>query len=257
VQTISVLSRKGGAGKTTVSINLGLAAMQAGLKVVVADIDPQHSAAEVLRGRAVGASLLVETAAPKLPLLQDACLRHGCDLLIVDTPPSPEADVALAIQAADLCLAVARPTRLDIAAVKQTLELLRRRRTRALLVLNQCPPREQGAEADLVEHAVEALRQAGIPLAETRLRAHDAYQRAFADNQSVTEWQPDGAAAADVRRLLTEVRHQLDAPEISAERLAKLKAQLKSAAEARPSAGNPLQFVQDLLGRLPGLTKLA
>jgi hypothetical protein len=87
-------------------------------------------------------------------------------------------------------LAVARPTRLDIAAVNQTLELLRRRRPRALLVLNQCPPREEGAETDLVEHAVEALRQAGILLAEPRLRAHTAYQ------QAQTSRSPNGSRTA-------------------------------------------------------------
>ena len=56
MKTISVLSRKGGAGKTTVSLSLALSAQQAGLKVVLADIDLLRSAAEVLRWRPEAAS---------------------------------------------------------------------------------------------------------------------------------------------------------------------------------------------------------
>jgi chromosome partitioning protein len=255
MQTISVLSRKGGAGKTTVSVNLGLAAMQLGSKVVVADIDPQRSAAEVLRDRPEAKSLLIETTARKLPLLQDTCIRHGCDLLIIDTPPAPEADIALAVQAADLCLAVVRPTRLDIAAVKQTLGLLRHVRARALVVLNQCPSAWE-TESDLVAHAVEALRNEGVPLANTQLRANSAYQRAFAENQSVTEWRPDSEAAVDVLRLLAEAQVQLESPELGLERLTKLTAETKLRAQtgSRPPRG-PLDFVQGLLRQMPSLAK--
>jgi chromosome partitioning protein len=256
MQTISVLSRKGGAGKTTVSVNLGLAAMQLGFKVVVADIDPQHSAAEVLRDRPEGESLLIETTARKLPLLQDTCIQHGCDLLIIDTPPAPEVDIALAVQAADLCLAVARPTRLDIAAVKQTIGFLRHARARALVVLNQCPAAGD-RDSDLVEHAVEALRDEGIPLANTRLRNHSAYQRAIAENQSVTEWQPDSEAAADVLRLLGEAQAQLESPEVGLERLAKLKVETGPRAHigSRQTRG-PIDFVQHLLRQMPSFAKI-
>jgi chromosome partitioning protein len=253
MKTISVLSRKGGAGKTTVSVNLGLAAMQAGLRVVVADVDPLHSAAEVLRGRPEAGSLLIETTARKLSLLQDACVANRCDLLIIDTPTAPEADVALAVRAADLCLAVTRPTRLDVAAVRQTIELLRSHRSRALLVLNQCPPARGGVETDLVEQAVEALQDAGIPLAATRLRSGSAYQRALAENQSVTEWQPDGAAAAGVFKLLAEARHELEHPRSSSELIARLRADLNLEA----AAAGPVQLVQNLLRRLPGRGQLA
>ena len=251
MKTICVLSRKGGSGKTTISVNLGLAAMQSGLRVVVADLDPMHSATEVLRDRPEASSLLIETTARKLPLLRAACAEKGCDLLIMDTPPTPEADVALAVHAADLCLAVARPTRLDIAAVKQTIELLRSHRTRALVVLNQCPPARGNVETDLVEQAVEALRHDGIPLAKTRLRSRAAYQRAFAASQSVTEWQPEGGAAADVLRLLAEARAQLEIPQTLQEQIAKLRVGLR----LRPSSGGAVGLVRTLLRRTPSLAE--
>ena len=243
MKTVSVLSRKGGAGKTTVSVNLGLAALQQGLRVVVADVDPLRSASEVLRGRREAASLLIETHAKKLTLLQETCVANRCDLLIIDTPTQPEEDVALAVRAADVCLAVARPTRLDVAAVSQTIELLNRQRARALVVLNQCPPKRGDIESDLVLHALELLRQSGLPAAETRLRSRVAYQRAFAESQSVTEWDAGSAPAADILGLLSEVQDQLNSPHIIDERIAKLR--LPSDPK---SAGG--QLVNDLLRRM-------
>jgi chromosome partitioning protein len=140
MKTIAVLSRKGGAGKTTVSLSLAMAARQAGLKVLIADVDPLHSAGEVLNGRPEAQSLLIETTAAKLFVLHDVCRANRYDLLIVDTPPAPEGDVILAINAVDFCLAVARPSALDLAAVQQTLTLVRRMGSSGMVLLNQCPP---------------------------------------------------------------------------------------------------------------------
>jgi len=209
MKTVAVLSRKGGAGKTTVSVSLALSAQQAGLKVVLADIDPLHSAAEVLRMRPEAAALLVETTAAKLFILKEACKRNGCDLLIIDTPTAPEAEIILAITVADLALAVARPTTLDVAAVAQSSALITRLGCPGLIVLNQCPSRRAEDEPLLVQQAAEALRFSGLPLAAAKLRSRMAYQHAFAHNRAVTEWAPEGDAAADVLRLLAEITERL------------------------------------------------
>ena len=46
MQVVSVLSEKGGAGKTTLSVHLAVAAQLAGLDAVIIDLDPQASAAD-------------------------------------------------------------------------------------------------------------------------------------------------------------------------------------------------------------------
>lgn len=214
MKTITVLSRKGGAGKTTVALSLALAARQAGLKALVADIDPLHSAAEVLRGRPESEGLLVETAASKLFILGDVCAKRGVDLLVIDTPVTPEADIVLAVNAADLSIAVARPSPLDIAAVQESVALVRRMNARGVVVLNQCPPQRQGQEHVMVQRATEALKFGGVPTAQAKLRARLAYQHAFAHHCGVTEWDPQGEAAADVLRLLAEITGLLLLPTV-------------------------------------------
>lgn len=212
MKTISVLSRKGGAGKTTVSVSLALAAQQAGLRVVLADADPLHSAGEVLRERPGSESFLFETKPAKLFVLQEVCQRNRCDLLIIDTPTAPEADVLTAVNLSDMCLAVARPTRLDIAAIRQSIQLIERGGCAGLIVLNQCPPPRGGAEAQAVSESIERLHFARLPVAKSRLRSRMAYQHAFAQSSGVTEWDPTGEAAGDVLRLLAEVSDRLLLP---------------------------------------------
>ena len=44
MKTVAILSRKGGTGKTTLAVNLSVAAHKAGLSTLLVDIDPQASA---------------------------------------------------------------------------------------------------------------------------------------------------------------------------------------------------------------------
>lgn len=208
VKTLAVMSRKGGAGKTTVAVNLTLAARAMGVKAVLADADPMRSACEVLKGREEAPNLLFETAATKLFTLTEACRRAGVELLIIDTPAAPEADVAEAVKVADLCLAIARPTYLDLAAAVMSVAVIQRLGKEGLIALNQCAPTRGGMEPPSVVKAFQALRFASLPVAPVAIRARMIYQTAFAQARSAQEMDPGGAAAEEVRQLLTHVwRH--------------------------------------------------
>jgi chromosome partitioning protein len=201
VKTLAVMSRKGGAGKTTVAVNLTLAARAMGIKAVLADADPLRSAGEVIRGRPEAAAILFETTAFKLFALREACARGGADLLIIDTPAAPEQDVAEAVKVADLALAVARPTYLDLAAAVRSVAIIQQLGREGMIVLNQCAPPRHGIEPPAVVKAFEALRFADLPVTPTALRSRVVYQTAFAQGRSVLEIDRDGQASAEVREL--------------------------------------------------------
>ena len=210
MKTLAVMSRKGGAGKTTVAVNLTLAARAMGVRAVLADADPMRSAHEVLKGREEAPTLLFETSASKLFALTEASRRAGCELLIIDTPAAPESDVAEAVKVADLCLAVARPTYLDLAAAVLSVAVIQRLGREGLIVLNQCAPSRAGVEPPSVLKAFEALRFANLPVAPTAVRARMVYQTAFAQGRSVLEIDAEGAAAREVRALFAHVWRRLN-----------------------------------------------
>jgi chromosome partitioning protein len=208
VKTLTVMSRKGGAGKTTVAVNLALAARAMGIRALLADADPMRSAQEVLRARGEP-GLLVETSASKLFALVQASRRARVELLVIDTPATPEADVAEAVKLADLCLAVARPTYIDLAAAVLSTSVIQRLGRDGLIVLNQCAPARAGVEPPSVLKAFEALRFANLAVAPTAVRGRMIYQTAFAQARSVLEIEPAGAAAQEVRALFGDIWRRL------------------------------------------------
>jgi chromosome partitioning protein len=180
-----------------------------GVKAVRADADPLRSASEVLRGREEAPTLLFETSASKLFTLTEASRRSGVELLIIDTPAAPEADVAEAVKVADLCLAVARPTYIDLAAAVMSVQIIQRLGQEGLIVLNQCPSPRGGVEPPSVIKARQAMRFASLPVASVALRSRMVYQTAFDQARSVMEMEPGGAASEEVCELFQQAWRKL------------------------------------------------
>lgn len=205
MKTLAIVSRKGGAGKTTVAVNLTLAARAAGLKAVLADADPLRSASQVLQSRKDASPLCFATSPAKLFTLAQACQRSGVDLLVVDSPAAPEADMMQVARVADLCLTVSRPSYLDLAAAVRSVGLIDQLGLKSLIVLNQCATTRHGIEPPAVLKAFEAIRVAGLTGAQTAIRARIAYQNAFAQLRSVIELDGALAAKSEIRTLFAEV----------------------------------------------------
>lgn len=209
MKTLAVISRKGGAGKTTLAVNLAITAHLSGLRTMVADIDPQRSASDALRARNGEGPVLAEINAGKLFSTQVQAQHATFDALVIDTPAAPESDVLQAINCADLCVLVCRPTFLDIASLVRSAEAVRRLGKKGVIVLSQAPSRRNGVEPPSVLKAAEALRFTGMPLAAVGLRARTTYQQSIAHGRSVCEWEPRSAAAEEISRLWTLIAPML------------------------------------------------
>ena len=94
MKAVAMLARKGGAGKTTCAIHMGVLAAAAGHKVVFFDLDPQRSLAAWWQGRKAETPALVETNARRLPDLLRSAAGEGYDLAVIDTPPAVSFDTA-------------------------------------------------------------------------------------------------------------------------------------------------------------------
>jgi chromosome partitioning protein len=209
VRTLAILSQKGGTGKTTVGVHLATAASARGKHVLIADLDPQRSAADWRRMRAAPAPALIEAKAGALFVASHTAERTGVDLMVLDTRPAQDSDIAEAVRLADLCLLVLRPSFFDIKAISRTLDMTRAMGKPALFVINQAPPQREHREPPAVLEAVAALRELGAPLAPVGLRSRNIYQSAVSRGLTAQETVPGGAAAQEINMLWTHVEQML------------------------------------------------
>ena len=209
MKTIAVMSRKGGAGKSTLAVHMAAAAVAAGKRVILVDMDPQRSSLEWARERAADWPLVMEGRAGALFTTHRAAEREGIDLLIVDSRSSADAEASEAARLADLCLIVVRPNFFDLQAVGRTVQLVENLRRPGLFVLNQAPVRRNGAEPRVIREAVDYLSEYRIPLAEVGLRQRAAYQNAMWKGLGAQEDQPDSQAAFEINSLWASLAEQL------------------------------------------------
>ncbi|MFG1225671.1 nucleotide-binding protein [Xanthobacter wiegelii] len=201
MRTITFVTQKGGAGKTTLAASIAVAAAASGEKVVALDLDPQGSLWAWGESRAAdepAVDRLTAAQLAKLPAILASLEREGFTLAILDTAGVESTGGNLAMREAALCLIPARPTKLDIQATKPTVEALMRMemRDRFAFVLNQCPPGRNSRSTE----AAQGLSMLGVLATPTMTQRAD-HQDALASGLGVTEYAPDGKAADEVRAL--------------------------------------------------------
>ena len=204
MRSIAFLTRKGGAGKTTLTASLAVAAAAAGEKVIAFDLDSQGSLVRWSdRRKTANApnSVVIEPLEserlPQLPAIFEGLAGVGFTLAVFDTAEADRGALSLVIDSVDLCLLPARPTRLDVDATAATFRSVFLAKRSAAFVLNQCPSTYCSLRAN---EAAEELTRFGV-LAEPKLPARIDFPDAIAAGLGVTEYARDGKAAQEIEAL--------------------------------------------------------
>ena len=205
---IALVGNKGGAGKTTLTVNLAVGLGRVG-RVVILDTDPQGSSAQWRTIADDNTLPEVISATTELGEQVRALVREY-DYLVVDCPPSVQAPQTLAIlQTSDLALIPVQPSPLDLWASIHIEEAVIQARInnpslRALLVINQLEPR-----TTLSQLMREALAEIKVPVADTSIRRRAVYRASALEGRSVYAMGKRGAdAAAELDKLIQEVTRQ-------------------------------------------------
>ncbi len=206
MQTIAVVSQKGGAGKTTLAVHLAAEAARSSVALIL-DTDPQATASRWAEWRGGGDPEVIDCGAPSLLAGKLAkAAELGADLAVIDTPPHADAMARRAAGLADLILIPCRPRAFDLAAVEATAELVRSSRRPAFVVLNAGPPRAPLIYREAAELITGGF---GLPIAPVVLPERAAFHHSAAAGRTAPEHDVAGKAAGEIRALWAWARGQL------------------------------------------------
>jgi chromosome partitioning protein len=202
---IALVGNKGGAGKTTLTVNLAVGLGRLG-RIVILDTDPQGSSAQ-WRSIADDETLPPVISATDNVVEQVRGLVTEYDYLVVDCPPSVQAPQTLSVlQVTDLALIPVQPSPFDLWAsihIEQAVMQARESNPalQGLLVINQLEPR-----TTLSQLMREALAEIQVPVAQTAIRRRAVYRASALEGRSVYAMGKRGAdAAAELDQLIQEV----------------------------------------------------
>ena len=205
MKTIALVTQKGGAGKSTLASSLAVAAFENGERVCLIDMDPQATLTTWGKTRGETDIPVISTIPGKLSAVISALASKGVTLVVIDTPGAEGPASAAAMAAAQLCIIPSRPTAFDLWASATTRQALKNRKGDYVFLLNQCPPAQQSAR---IEEGVAALEAMGGLLSPLVLARVD-YQEAARLGWGVTEFNPNGAAAGEMRSLWGSLKRRL------------------------------------------------
>lgn len=202
-KVITVAQQKGGSGKTTLAVNLGVMLVRAGARVAFLDTDPQGSLGRwfmtrVEDGRNEGMEF--STASAWGVGYEVGKLRDMADFVIIDTPPKADSDLRPALRVADLVVVPVASSHVDLWATDGVLDLARREGREVLVVLNRAR-----AGTRLGAEILEAAQLLNAALATTQIANRVAYAETLGQGCGGIEGARSPAIRTELESLLAEV----------------------------------------------------
>jgi len=202
---IALVGNKGGAGKTTLAVNLA-AGLAKQTSAILVDADPQGSAIQWNAFTDTSLAIAVLEVSDELNVQLDE-LSKEYDYIVVDCPPSVHAPQTIrALEVCDLALIPVQPSPVDLWATVHTEKAVQHAREsntdlRAVLVINQLETR-----TTLSRLVRDALSEIDLPVAKTALRRRAIFRNSALEGKNVFEMGRRGIdAASEIDELIHEV----------------------------------------------------
>jgi chromosome partitioning protein len=210
MNVITFASRKGGAGKSTLTAHLAAFAHSSGRRCLVIDADSQGSLTlwHSLRN---DKQLPLHSAAQGIDRLIALAIVEGYEWVFIDTAPTMWVVVQEAIRVASLVVIPARPGFFDIAAVRETVAIARQGKKPYAVVINAAPVKRDEKEAPAVAQSRAALHKLSIPVWSGQISQRTAFTSSLAVGASMSESDPGSAGGREIAQLWSAINRSVQA----------------------------------------------
>lgn len=203
---LAILNQKGGAGKTTISVNLSRALQISGDRVIIVDSDPQGSARDWGASSKDGFVSVIGLDRPTLNRDIQA-VSSSYDWVVIDGAPQL-ADMSIsAIKCADVVLIPVQPSPYDIWATSELVEVIKARqeimdgKPKAAFLISR-----QIANTNLAKEVREVLVQYDLPVFKHGTFQRVIYPKTAAIGSTVLDMEPNGEASKEMNLIVEELR---------------------------------------------------
>ena len=202
---IALLNEKGGAGKSTLSINLATALHRQGRTVVLIDADPQGTARDWREASPEDMELPPVVALDRPELLLSSLKTFAADVLIIDTPAKAERMSANVVRVADIVLIPVQPSAADVWASAAAVKLIQSKldvggKIHAGFVATRISPQTKLSK----EIMSGEWNEYGFPMLDAALGNRVSYAQSLSDGVTVFETQ-DNNAKQEINNLVKEL----------------------------------------------------
>lgn len=208
MRVVGLVTQKGGSGKSTTGVSLAVVSIERGFRVFLLELDGQGTWNAWITARAHNNNAddidFGTIEASQLPAALVTLERAGYDLVFLDTPGTNNPAINDVMRLCHLALIPCRPTAPDIQGCVPTVEALARMRKPLAFVLTQCLPRSSRVEDFQVR-----LSARGV-VAQPPIVSRVDHQDAMALGLGVTEFNPNGAAADEIRALWSWIETKME-----------------------------------------------
>ncbi len=203
MKIVTIASQKGGAGKTTLTSHLAVAAAMNGISAAVVDTDPQASLSDWWNLREADNLPFVRSSVADLATNIEALREAGIELLVIDTPPAVTDVIKDVVNLSDIVIIPTKPSPLDIRAVAKTVDIVDACGKPMLFVVSIAKK-----NARITSESAVLLSQFGT-VAPIHIGDRGEFAIAMIDGRTVLEVYPDGKSAEEIRSLWSYVEKQI------------------------------------------------
>ena len=145
----------------------------------------------------------------RLPGMLGKAREAGIEPVIIDTPPHSDKTAVGAIAATDLVVVPTRPAIFDLRSIGDTIDLVRlaRKEKQALILFNAVP-----SPGGILAEAEAFAKSYGVDIAPVRVTDRAALSHALIGGHGITEFEPKGKAAGEIRALCASLAARLELP---------------------------------------------